>query len=182
MCRLNPALSCMHSSCYPLSDNEDPRPLHSSRLPKVRAKPPHQQALAVDTSRSAGTQVRQVDSQAHGQRTLWKVGGERGKGHRTDRRRQIGEQPTQLDSVNVRFVWHFSHEYELLAVLLSAPVSHTVHLSPSLSRFHSLMLSLSVRVCTRHAAYMCIYKLHYIHALLQAASAAMKKLQLHYAN
>lgn len=156
--------------------------LHSSRLPKVRAKPPHQQALAVDTSRSAGTQVRQVDSQAHGQRTMWKVGGERGKGHRADRRRQIGEQPTQLDSVNVRFVWHFSYEYELLAVLLSAPVSHTVHLSPSLSRFHSLMLSLSVRVCTRHAAYMCIYKLHYIHALLQAASAAMKKLQLHYAN
>lgn len=118
--------------------------------------------------------MRQVDSQAHGQRTLWKVGGERGRGHRTDRRRQIGEQPTQLDSVNVRFVWHFSYEYELLAVLLSAPVSHTVHLSPSLSRFHSLMLSLSVRVCTRHAAYMCIYKLHYIHALLQAASAAMK--------
>lgn len=151
--------------------------LHSSRPPKVRAKPPHQQALAVDTygQRAHKCAKWTVRHTAKGLCGWWKGRGGKDIG-------QIGEQPTQSDSVNVRFVWHFSYEYELLAVLLSAPVSHTVHLSPSLRHFHSLMPSLSVRVCTRHAAYMCIYKLHYIHALLQAASAAMKKLQLHYAN
>lgn len=147
----------MHSSCYPLSDNGDPSPytplaclkcLPSRHINRLLQSTPHGQRAhkcAKWTVSHTAKGLTPPDDKVEEGRGEGKDIGQTG--------RQIGEQPTQLDSVNVRFVWHFSYEYELLAVVLSAPVSHTVHLSPSHS--HSLLLSLSVRVCTRHAAYMC---------------------------
>lgn len=146
----------MHSSCYPLSDNEDPSPPYtplaclkcvpSRHINRLLQSTPHGQRAHKCAKWTVSHTAKGLTP--HDSKEGWVEGKDI-----VQTGRQIGEQPTQLDSVNVRFVWHFSYEYELLAVVLSAPVSHTVHLSPFVS--HSLVLSLSVRVCTRHAAYMC---------------------------
>lgn len=95
MCRLNPALSCMHSSCYPLSDNEDPLPLHSCtplaclkcvpsrHINRLLQSTPHGQRAhkcAKWTVRHTAKGLMPTGGNVEGR---WEAGG--GKGRRADR-------------------------------------------------------------------------------------------------
>lgn len=182
MCRLNPALSCMHSSCYPLSDNEDPSPAYTP-LACLKCVPSrHINRLLQSTPHGQRAHKCAKWTVSHTAKGLTPHDSKEGKGEgkdigQTDRRTAHPVGQCERAFCMALFIWIW-----IACGCVKCP-------SIAYSSFVSLPLPLSraVSVCaclhwTRRVHVYHIYKLHYIHALLQAASAAMKKLQSHYAN